>query len=80
MGDDAGKVVPQKFCPRCGMLAVEMGFVTVQQVREGMAEQLDDDIATRPHRLLGTIFVDKGWMTFREVEMVLEKIFKFQQQ
>jgi hypothetical protein len=80
MGDDAGKAVPQKFCPRFGMLAVEMGFVSVQQVREGMAEQLDDDIAARPHKLLGTIFVDRGWMTFREVEVVLDRLFKFQQQ
>ena len=45
-----------------------------------MAEQLDDEIASRPHRLLGTIFLDKGWMTFREVEMVLEKLFTLQQQ
>lgn len=80
MGDHAETAVPQKFCPRFGMLAVEMGFVSVEQVREAMAEQLDDDIANRPHRLLGTIFVDKGWMTFREVEMVLEKLFKLQQQ
>jgi len=80
MGDDADKMVPQKFCPRFGMLAVEMGFVSVEQVREGMAEQLDDDIANRPHRLLGTIFVDRRWMTFREVEMVLERLFKLQQQ
>ena len=75
MGDDVGK-----FCPRFGMLAVEMGFVTVEQVREGMAEQVDDDIVHKSHRLLGTIFVDKGWMTFREVEVVLERLFKYQQQ
>ena len=31
-------------------------------------------------RLLGTILMDKGWMTFREVEMVLEKLSKLQQQ
>lgn len=80
MGDDVGRATPQKFCPRFGMLAVEMGFVTVELVREGMAEQLDDDIASKPHRLLGTIFVDRGWMTFREVEIVLEKLFKLQHQ
>ncbi len=80
MRDGAEKVGPRKFCPRFGMLAVEMGFVTVAQVREGMAEQVDDDFAKRPHRLLGTILVDRGWMTSREVEMVLEKLFTLQQQ
>ena len=79
MGDDVGGAVPQKFCPRFGMLAIEMGFVTVEQVREGMAEQVDDDLTNKPHRLLGTIFVDKGWMTFHEVEIVLEKLFTLQQ-
>lgn len=80
MGAHADKVVSEKFCPRFGMLAVEMGFVGVEQVREAMAEQVDDDFANRPHRLLGTILIDKGWMTFREVEMVLEKLSKLQQQ
>jgi hypothetical protein len=79
MAGDAEKVVSQKFCPRFGMLAVEMGYVSVEQVREAMAQQIDDDFANRPHRLLGTILVDKGWMTFREVEMVLEKLFTLQQ-
>ena len=41
-----------------------------------MAEQLDDEIASRPHRLLGTIFVDRGCMKFREVEMVLGQLFE----
>jgi hypothetical protein len=80
MGADADNVVSEKFCPRFGMIAVEMGYVSVEQVREAMAEQIDDDFANRPHRLLGTILVDRGWMTFREVEMVLEKLFKLQQQ
>jgi hypothetical protein len=80
MRDSVEKVVSRKFCPRFGMLAVEMGFVTVAQVREGMAEQVDDDFARRPHRVLGTILVERGWMTSPEVQMVLEKLFALQQQ
>jgi CheY-like chemotaxis protein len=64
---------PQTLCPRFGMLAIEMGFVTVDQIREAMAEQLEDDLAEKPRRLLGTILVDKGWLTFREVEMILDR-------
>ena len=73
MGFTADNTMPQTFCPRFGMLAIEMGFVTVDQIREAMAEQLEDDLAEKAHRLLGTILVDRGWMTLREVEMVLDR-------
>jgi hypothetical protein len=76
----AERAALEKFCPRFGMLAVEMGFVGVEQVREAMAEQMDDDFAGRAHRLLGTILMDKDWMAVREVEMVLEKLLTLQQQ
>jgi len=73
MGTDASDTIPQKFCPRFGVLATEMEFVTVDQIREAMAEQLEDDLAEKPRRLLGTILVDRGSMTLREVEMVLDR-------
>lgn len=73
MGTDTSNSLPRRFSPRFGMLAIEMGFVTVDQIREAMAEQLDDDLAERPRRSLSTILVDRGWMTLREVEMVLDR-------
>lgn len=73
MGINADNTMPQTFCPRFGMLAIEMGFVTVDQIREAMAEQVEHDLAEKVHRLLGTILVDRGWMTLREVEMVLDR-------
>jgi CheY-like chemotaxis protein len=73
MGINADNTMPQTFCPRFGMLAIEMRFVTVDQIREAMAEQLEDDLAEKAHRLLGTILVDRDWMTLREVEMVLDR-------
>ena len=78
MGNEAKETLPRRHAPRFGMLAVEMGFVTMEQVREAMGEQVDDDFAKRPHRPLGTILVEKGWMTPREVDMVLEELLKFQ--
>jgi len=78
MGNEANGILPKKYAPRFGMLAVEMGFVTVGQVREAMGEQVDDDFAGRPHRPLGTILVEKGWMTRQEVDLVLEKLLTFQ--
>ncbi len=72
MGTSENSATPQTFCPRFGMLAIEMGFVTVDQIREAMAEQLEDDLAEKLRRLLRTILIDRGWMTLREVEMVLD--------
>ena len=60
MGDDVGGAVPQKFCPRFGMLAIEMGFVTVEQVREGMAEQVDDDLTNNPTGCSGQFSLIRG--------------------
>lgn len=76
MTDQGYRALPKKFDPRFGMLAVEMGFVTVEQVREAMGQQVDDDFARRPHRLLGDILVERGWMTLREVDMVLEELLR----
>jgi len=64
-----------KYCPRLGQVAVELGFITGEQLKKGLDEQVDDDIAHRPHKLLGEIFVEKGWMTNKQVLIVLNKIF-----
>ncbi|MBI4840818.1 MAG: hypothetical protein HY803_07060 [candidate division NC10 bacterium] len=76
MENDATQPLPKKFWPRFGMLAVELGYVSIQQVREAMGEQVDDDFANRPHRLLGDILVQKGWLTPREVNVVLKELFE----
>lgn len=76
MANDAAQPLPKKFWPRFGMLAVEMGFVTVEQVREAMGEQVNDDFAGRPRRLLGDILVQRDWMTPREVNVVLKELFE----
>jgi hypothetical protein len=60
--------------PRFGKLAVDFGYITPQQLREALLEQLDDDLAERPHRAVGTILLDRGWMTLRQVETVLDRL------
>lgn len=64
------------YCPRFGQLAVEMGFITSDQLKQGLAEQVDDNLSNRPHRILGTIFFEHGWMTPGQVDMVLNQMFK----
>jgi len=65
-----------KYCPRFGHLAVEMGYVTPEQLKEALGEQVDDNLGGRPHRILGAIFFDRGWMTPGQIDEVLNRLFK----
>jgi hypothetical protein len=67
---------PYKYCPRFGQIAVELGFITMKQLKEGLIEQVNDDIAHRPHRLLSEILFDKGWITNRQILEVLHELSK----
>jgi hypothetical protein len=44
--------------------------------KEALAEQENDDIDNKTHRLLGTVLIDKGWMTTEQVTAVLEESLK----
>lgn len=75
MQNDVYKKISQTYCPRFGKIAVEMGFVTAKQLKDALAEQVDDDLANKPHRLVGRIFYEKGWMSHEEIELVLKRLF-----
>jgi len=76
MKEDVDKELSKEYCPRFGKIAVDLGFVTEDQLREAMTEQINDDLANKPHRNLGTIFFEKGLMTYQQIEQVLNKLFK----
>lgn len=76
MANDVDKELSQKYCPRFGQIAVDKGYVSADRVKLALAEQIDDDLAHRPHRLIGRIFLDKGWMTPQQIDEVLNEVFK----
>ncbi len=76
MSDDVEKELSKKYCPRFGMIAVEMGFVSSDYVKKALSEQLDDNFASKPHRLIGRIMLDNGWMNPRQIELVMNQLFK----
>lgn len=59
---------------RFGMAAVKLGFITAEQLREAMVEQLDINIETKVHRLIGEILHSRGWMTVEQIEETLESM------
>jgi hypothetical protein len=76
MQNSVDKELSKKYCPRFAQLAVELNFVTPEQVKEALAEQLDDNLANRQHRLIGRILLEKGWMKPEQLELVLNKLFQ----
>ncbi len=74
--EDIDKEISKKYCPRFGMIAVDKGFVTPDQLKEALAKQIEDDLSARPHRVIGRIFFEDGRMTHRQIEEVLNVLFK----
>ncbi len=76
MANEVDRELSEKYCPRFGQIAVEKGYVTPEQVKQAISEQIDDDLKNRRHRLIGRIFLDNGWMTPQQIEIVLNELFK----
>lgn len=75
MSYEIDKELSRIYNPRFGRIAVKKGYATPEQLKQGLMEQLDDDLADRPHRLIGRIMLDNGWMTPGQIEDVLNEMF-----
>ncbi len=76
MSNDIDKELSEKYCVRFAEIAVKKGYVEPHRVKEALSEQLDDNLNDRPHRLIGRILLDKGWMTPQQIEAVLNELFQ----
>jgi hypothetical protein len=76
MSKDIDKELSDKYCPRFAQLAVEKGFVSPDNAKVALSRQLDDDLAGKPHKLIGSIFLENGWLTPQQIETVLNDLFK----
>ena len=61
---------------RFGQIAVEKGFVTEEHLEKALSEQVANDpyVRLRPHRLLGEILFERGWIKYKQLEAVLSKL------
>ncbi len=57
-----------------GEVALMNEFITTSQMEEAFSEQVTTYPSTflRPHKLIGEILLEKGWMTFEQVLTVLK--------
>ncbi len=74
MGDHIDKNISRKYCSRFGVISVSKGFVTVDQLKAALVEQADDNVSEKPHRLIGRIFFENGWMTDEQIDVVLNEL------
>ena len=61
---------------RFGEVAIRKGFITRQQLREALEEQLFNKsyLRLRPRKLIGEILREQGLMTSAQIEQVLEEL------
>ena len=74
MGKDDKNKNPVVEYFRFGSIAYQRRYLTKEQIQEGLSEQVDDNVSGRPHRLLGKIFRDKGWLTEEQEKSILAEM------
>lgn len=68
------------YCSRFGTIAVEFEFLTIEQLKWALDVQVADDCSGRPHRVIGAICFDHGWMTPEQIDLVLNHMFNARRQ
>jgi len=75
-GNSVHKGVPTiKHCARFATIAVKKRYITAEQAKAALLEQIDADLSNKRHRLIGSILFEKGWMTVGQIDSVLDELF-----
>ena len=56
---------------RFGVIAVEKGFITKEQLFEAMKIQVEENLSGKPHTLIGIILIKLGYLIREEADHVL---------
>jgi hypothetical protein len=73
-GDDH-KGFQKEYYPRSGYIAVMLGFITQEQLKEAISEQIDDDLANRHHRFICEILFAKEWITREQIDIIIDELY-----
>lgn len=76
MSTTTERKVSAKKSIRFGQIAVEMGFLSEARLKQALCLQVDDDLAGKKHRLIGTIMLENDWMSNEHIETVLKVVMK----
>lgn len=72
---DVYKNSSEEYIPRFGKIATDMRFITEEQLAEALAEQAEDSFSNKPHRLIGKVLFDHGWITRDEISFIVLRLF-----
>ena len=57
-----------------GMVAIEKGFVTADQVLRVLDKQIEEDSSKGSHKWIGTLLLEEGAITSVQLEEVLQTL------
>ena len=64
----------EEYEKRFGAIAVEQGYITLEQLLEAMRVQVTEDIEQNKHRPIGQILFELGYMSDAQIEEVLDVV------
>ena len=76
MPDADEEVTSESIRKRFGVIAIEKGFITEEQLIHAIEKQIRDEIGQERHRLIGEILCKKGYMTKPQCDEVLMELGK----
>ena len=64
----------EEYEKRFGAIAVEQGYISLEQLLEAMKVQVTEDIEKKKHRPIGQILFELGYMSDSQIEEVLDVV------
>jgi hypothetical protein len=61
---------------RFGLLAIERGYITSDDLIRAIKVQVEEDVANKSHRLIGEILLDMNCLTATQIQEILDNVFK----
>ncbi len=73
MSDMTGKI--DQYEKRFGIIAIEKGFIEPENLIEALKIQVEEEISSNRHRLIGEILMENGYIEPSQIKEVLDTIF-----
>ena len=64
----------QNIQKRFGAVAVDRGFITIDQLVKAMNIQIMEEVLRSNHRVIGEILLDQGAISMKQIDEVLENM------
>ncbi|MBN2062632.1 MAG: hypothetical protein JW882_19685 [Deltaproteobacteria bacterium] len=59
---------------RFGIVAIDKGFITCEQLIDALRIQVRGEIEQGEHKLIGTIFIEMGLLTRQQIDEIVKEL------